>query len=352
MGLFAQFCLLTLFLCLSFPLSTAAQRLDEAEVPAFARELTAKLQPGAWSAEEALKVVIAKRVQAEKALVLLEELAERESSESEPPHDSSIWLVVKKVQVLLNLTDKNPKCSDGDVTHMLGLVNSYPLDDDKIFLVDRLSQLCPRNGEALARLGMLYLSRDRCGMAVQACEQAVELTGRPDVAWMLKTAQECLEDHKKPAFITPELLRSRFEGTLPRGIKNYAELKRALTAPVRRRVHFDEWSSGIAEGVKRDLDVLGQAIKREFDASERTGLLIEGHTDHRGPEAKNEKLSLDRAEAVKQYLVTTFGLDPARIRAVGYGPHRPMAPFSSEDALSLNRRVEFKRLDLPPKPQQ
>jgi outer membrane protein OmpA-like peptidoglycan-associated protein len=343
MRLFAQSSLLTLFLCLTFPLATAAPSPDQAEIIAFARELAAKLHPGACSAEDAMKVVTAKRVQAEKALAVLRELAE-----SEPTDAATAHLVANRLEALLALTYDKPKCSDGDVATILRMINSYSLDSDKIVLLDRLSQLCPKSGETLARLAMLYLARDQCGMAVQACEKALALTGRPDVAWMLKTAQECFEEYKKPAFITPELLRSRYQSTLPTGFKDYAELKRALTAPVRRRVHFEEWSSAITEGVKRDLDVLGQAIKREFDASERTGLLIEGHTDHRGSEEKNEKLSLDRAEAVKQYLVTTFGLNPARIRTVGYGPQRPVAPFSSEEALSLNRRVEFKRLDLPP----
>jgi outer membrane protein OmpA-like peptidoglycan-associated protein len=57
------------------------------------------------------------------------------------------------------------------------------------------------------------------------------------------------------------------------------------------------------------------------------------------------KLSLRRAKAVKDYLVSK-GIDTRRVTAVGYGEERPIASNDDEvDGRELNRRVEFKVLD-------
>ena len=69
---------------------------------------------------------------------------------------------------------------------------------------------------------------------------------------------------------------------------------------------------------------------------------ISGYTDNRGKRSVNTKLSKARAEAVKTYLVTR-GVDPRRIRTVGYGPDKPLAPNTTEEGRSKNRRIEFSR---------
>jgi outer membrane protein OmpA-like peptidoglycan-associated protein len=53
-------------------------------------------------------------------------------------------------------------------------------------------------------------------------------------------------------------------------------------------------------------------------------VVIEGHTGTRGDPEKNRGLSLDRADAVKQYLVVTYNVDPNRLRAVGLGGDKPL----------------------------
>lgn len=68
---------------------------------------------------------------------------------------------------------------------------------------------------------------------------------------------------------------------------------------------------------------------------------ISGHTDNWGHWRYNRELSQRRAEAVKDFL-TGKGVDPRRIRAVGYGESRPIASNDDEkDGRELNRRVEF-----------
>ena len=68
---------------------------------------------------------------------------------------------------------------------------------------------------------------------------------------------------------------------------------------------------------------------------------VSGHTDSSGGAADNLKLSQARAEAVVAYLKGR-GVAADRLRAVGYGLTRPVAPNDSEKNRALNRRIEFR----------
>jgi OOP family OmpA-OmpF porin len=69
-------------------------------------------------------------------------------------------------------------------------------------------------------------------------------------------------------------------------------------------------------------------------------LKLAGHTDNVGSADANLKLSKDRAESVKAYLVEQ-GANPSRIEAVGYGKTQPIASNKTEAGRQKNRRVEF-----------
>jgi fibro-slime domain-containing protein len=71
---------------------------------------------------------------------------------------------------------------------------------------------------------------------------------------------------------------------------------------------------------------------------------IEGHTDGAGDAAYNRDLSRRRAQSVKAYLVTRFGIAGARLETQGYGPDRPIATNATAKGRALNRRVEVVRL--------
>lgn len=67
---------------------------------------------------------------------------------------------------------------------------------------------------------------------------------------------------------------------------------------------------------------------------------ISGHTDNTGSDELNNKLSQDRADAVKNYLMNA-GVKSDRIRTKGYGKTKPKADNSTEEGRQMNRRVEF-----------
>ncbi len=67
---------------------------------------------------------------------------------------------------------------------------------------------------------------------------------------------------------------------------------------------------------------------------------IAGHTDSRGSDDYNQRLSQGRTQAVVDYLISK-GIDAGRLKAVGYGESRPVDTNDTEEGRARNRRVEF-----------
>ena len=70
---------------------------------------------------------------------------------------------------------------------------------------------------------------------------------------------------------------------------------------------------------------------------------IQGHTDVTGSRALNVRLSGQRAESVRLYLIQK-GVVATRLTARGYGPDQPVAPNTTTEGRAQNRRVELKRM--------
>ncbi len=70
---------------------------------------------------------------------------------------------------------------------------------------------------------------------------------------------------------------------------------------------------------------------------------MSAHTDSKGSDDYNFKLSDNRARSVKEYLLSK-GIDEKRIVSQGYGETRPVVPNDTDENRQLNRRVEFKIL--------
>lgn len=75
---------------------------------------------------------------------------------------------------------------------------------------------------------------------------------------------------------------------------------------------------------------------KQFDKTEVT---VEGHSDDRGRDDYNKKLSQKRADAVKATLINEFKIDASRVKAVGYGEENPIADNATAEGRAKNRRV-------------
>jgi OOP family OmpA-OmpF porin len=106
---------------------------------------------------------------------------------------------------------------------------------------------------------------------------------------------------------------------------------------VLRTLNFELGSDRLTPEAQRTLDRMARGLLTQ------PGLRLEiaGHTDALGPQSLNLNLSQKRAYAVRDYLIMR-GVDPARLRAEGYGEYQPIASNKTEEGRAKNRRVEFK----------
>jgi OOP family OmpA-OmpF porin len=90
------------------------------------------------------------------------------------------------------------------------------------------------------------------------------------------------------------------------------------------------------------LDEIGEILVKWPELKVEIG----GHTDSKGSESYNMKLSGERADAVKAYLVKKFpSLNTGNLTTKGYGEGSPVATNDTEEGRASNRRVEFKALN-------
>ncbi len=102
------------------------------------------------------------------------------------------------------------------------------------------------------------------------------------------------------------------------------------------RILFETAKSDVSRASFETLDKLAKA------ARDCPGVVlnVEGHTDSVGGRRDNQELSLQRSQAVIDYL-TNAGVPRSRLRAVGHGEDRPLKPNNNSANRASNRRIEF-----------
>lgn len=113
------------------------------------------------------------------------------------------------------------------------------------------------------------------------------------------------------------------------------EEDRKVVAEAIRNLEFDFGKSTIRSTSYPSLNRVADLLK-----SKDFSLKLAGHTDNVGSDAANLKLSKDRAESVKSYLVSQ-GANASRIEATGYGESQPISNNNTASGRQNNRRVEF-----------
>lgn len=109
-------------------------------------------------------------------------------------------------------------------------------------------------------------------------------------------------------------------------------------------IQYEFDRSNIMESSKIAIDTTIYAL---LDANPELIVEIQSHTDNKGSDQYNEKLSQKRAESVVNYLVSK-GIQPVRLKAKGYGESAPIAPNENSDGTdnpdgrAQNRRTDFK----------
>lgn len=123
-------------------------------------------------------------------------------------------------------------------------------------------------------------------------------------------------------------------------VKEAAEELRELERRIKRKdippVAFELNKAVLKPEAKAALEFIADVMLKHPDLK----LMVFGHTCDLGSDQYNLWLSQKRAEAVKDYLVE-LGVMGEFVRAKGFGEAKPLEPNDSEEARSLNRRVEF-----------
>jgi OOP family OmpA-OmpF porin len=102
-------------------------------------------------------------------------------------------------------------------------------------------------------------------------------------------------------------------------------------------VYFDSGKATLKPTSNKALNDLTEVLKLKKTME----IEIQGHTDNVGTDESNTKLSQDRADAVKKYLVSK-GISEKRVTAKGYGPSRPVADNGTDAGKAKNRRTSLK----------
>lgn len=125
---------------------------------------------------------------------------------------------------------------------------------------------------------------------------------------------------------------------LEEGPLRVRESEREIQVSLGAEILFDTGESALRPGATAALGQLAALIREHPDLP----VDIEGHTDSVGTPAYNERLSRERAEAVKRWLTTNGSVPEGRITTRGFGPTRPVAPNSTAEGRQQNRRVEVR----------
>jgi len=165
----------------------------------------------------------------------------------------------------------------------------------------------------------------------------------------LATTREQLKDERRESAKTAEQLetekqaRLTAEAKLAGAMKDLAaiaaikEEARGLVITLSGSVLFASNKFALLNTAMTKLDQVAVALQAQ-DSDRR--MIVEGHTDSQGSDRINQPLSLNRANAVRDYLVN-HGVDGNKISAVGMGSSRPIVDNKNAENRADNRRVEI-----------
>jgi outer membrane protein OmpA-like peptidoglycan-associated protein len=214
--------------------------------------------------------------------------------------------------------------------------NGCPADTDNDGVLDK-DDYCPREaGPAPRGCPIIDLDPDKDGVPLPCDQCPTEAGIKPLGCPIRDTDGDGIPDDKDKCPNEPET-RNGFEDqdgcpdTVPAAVKKFTG--------VIEGIYFDKAKATIRPGSKT---VLGNAGK-VLQTYPSVNLEISGHTSSEGDAEFNQKLSQDRADAVKQWLVDA-GVPAERIKTRGAGPSEPIADNKTAAGREKNRRIEFKVL--------
>jgi outer membrane protein OmpA-like peptidoglycan-associated protein len=203
-------------------------------------------------------------------------------------------------------------------------------------------------GEKTQTLSYVAERRAQEAAAQGATAQALAQLAQTQAAYYqatgmaLKDAQSQLANAQKQ-LAASELARREAEAQAREAMDKLAaasvpvkEEARGIVITLSGSVLFASGKTTLLPAAQTKLNEVAEALRAEANHK----IIVQGHTDSTGSDAKNQELSTRRAEAVRAYLITR-GVDPAQITAVGLGSSQPVADNGTAEGRADNRRVEI-----------
>lgn len=215
------------------------------------------------------------------------------------------------------------------------------IDADKDGVLDKLDK-CPAtpDGVAVDRDGCpLDSDHDGVSDSLDKChgtpaDAAVDKDGCP-----LDSDNDGVADYLDKCQGTPAGMTVGGDGCpLPASVvEPKAEIQEKVSMTL--HVEFDTAKAKVKKKYHDEIKKVADFMKEHPE----TTVIIEGHTDnidmHHEPD-RNIRLSQARADSIRRYLIDKFGIDAARISAMGHGPNRPVASNDTAQGRKKNRRIE------------
>jgi outer membrane protein OmpA-like peptidoglycan-associated protein len=176
--------------------------------------------------------------------------------------------------------------------------------------------------------------RARQADAAGATQQAIEQRQQAE-AQRTEVAAAAVEKYKQEAAEALEAQKEALE-KLSAAKLPVREERRGAVITLPGSVAFASNSATLLPSAQEQLNRVAEALKGQEDQR----LVVEGYADSRGSDVVNQKLSQQRAEAVRGYLVAR-GLPSDRVTSIGMGEANPIATNATPEGRATNRRVEI-----------
>jgi OmpA-OmpF porin, OOP family len=171
------------------------------------------------------------------------------------------------------------------------------------------------------------------------------LIGASDAPRVVKSVVDEFRD-AKDAYLAKLGMEVQLDGggeyTASDIIRYFTETTRSIEKPkLDVYINFAFGSADLLPVSVKALDTWGRVLGDPLMS--RQTFVIGGHTDDVGTDDYNYMLSVRRATAVRDYLVSRYGIDSQRLQVRGYGDTTPLIERTDEDSRARNRRVDFER---------
>ena len=183
--------------------------------------------------------------------------------------------------------------------------------------------------------------RDACQGDAEACARelaAMQSRGETLDAGLAKALQrirglEAVTAAQRAVF---DRLRSALDELVRAGKLSIVIVRGQFTVQMAEKILFDSGKADLKAEARETLveltTILASIPERRYQ--------IAGHTDSRGSDSLNWRLSGSRARAVLKFMIDN-GMSAPRVSYAGYGPYQPTAPNDTPDNMALNRRIEI-----------